>query len=81
MSFEYIVEREIATKDEAGEKKKGKEILEPNNRGRFPKYNPNDKDPGDGNEATWCEKCRWKHFGQCSEAVTWENLVTLLTSL
>lgn len=63
MSLEYIVERKIATNEEAGEKRKGKEILEPNNRGRILKCNLNGEKPKDNNDALWCERCINKHFG------------------
>lgn len=70
-SLEYILEGIITTKEEVGEKRKGEEILKPNKKGRFLKYDPNDEKLEGRNIAIWCEKCVRKHFGQYIEAVTY----------
>lgn len=68
-SLEYIVEGKILTKEEVGKRNMGKEISKPNKKGRYPKYNTNNKKHVDNNEAIWCQKCRKKHIGQCTETV------------
>lgn len=40
---------------------------------RFLKSGPNEKRFGDTIEAKWCEKCRNKHFGRCSNEVNCFN--------
>lgn len=52
-SLDIIIKGRTTNKVKVGEKMKGERILEPNKKGRFPKYGPNDKKPKDNNDAKW----------------------------